>query len=226
MTSTTLWLLIRWMGSLLIGSFLVYRFRTIIRTAIGWCFPISKRMQPNFFNRMRRYTTIASLFLALLFMLLFNLTYQHFYPDEERSLQTQSLQTLPLLELPEKDVVPEETPSADQDSLADIPTVPVSAVSKNQPISYANETIVPAQTCYLQVGAFERLDYAQEHLRNWKNRTRLSVALATVPDHAPYKVLLGPFDYLDAARHHQRQYRIRAFPQPASRYHSIQFLED
>ncbi|MEM9886824.1 MAG: SPOR domain-containing protein [Bacteroidota bacterium] len=227
MTSTTLWLILRWTVGLFLASFLVYRFRKNIRTAIAWFFPISKRMQPNFFDQMRRYTAIASVVLALLLMLAFNLTYQYFTKTaSDTELLTQDLQSLSLPQIDQKPSLKKQAPPTIFDSLSTAPAAPVSTPQTTLPKAYEDAPTTFSPPYYLQVGAFQELENAQICLNNWQTHPQHSPVLATFPDHAPYKVLLGPFSHLDAARRHQRQYRIRAFPRLASYYHSIQFLKN
>jgi len=230
MTSTTIWLLARWGVGLILGAILVRRFRTPIRAAIGYCFPMKQRMNPNFFSRIQKYTAVATISLALLFAIVTNLAYLRWVqPQIETEYQMTILPPPPVFE--EKPTLLEApisttTQTENNNTLTEVtpkpkpssPPVPV----KNTPVPASYEFTNSSIPAYLQLGAFQEFANAQRLKTAWKNRSPYSTFLATLPDDTPYKVLLGPFPNLDAARRFRHQYQLSAFPRPASHYPSIQ----
>lgn len=228
MTSTTIWLFVRWGVGLILGAVLVRRFRTSIRAAIGFCFPMKQRMNPNFFSRIRKYTTIAAISLALLFAVVTNLAYQRWVqPKTETEHQMTILSPLPVpeepnlsLEIPEENELEAAPNKVLPEPQKELPTPPVEVVRSSPPPS--SYDALPSNPAYLQLGAFREPANAERLKIAWHHRSSYSTFLAILPDDTPYKVLLGPFPNLDAARRFRRQYQLSAFPQLASRYPSIQ----
>ncbi|MEM6698913.1 MAG: SPOR domain-containing protein [Bacteroidota bacterium] len=228
MTPTTIWLLVRWGVGLILGAVLVRRFRTSIRAAVGFCFPMKQRMNPNFFSRIQKYTTITAIALALLFAVVTNLAYLRWVQAQEKTENQMTI--LSPLPVPEEQPIPFSIPESGESEASsnkvfpELPeesvTPPVKVVRPAElPSSYEVASSNPA---YLQLGAFRESANAQRLKNAWSSRSSYTSYIAILPDDSPYKVLLGPFPNLDAARQFRRQYQLSAFPRLASHYPSIQ----
>ncbi|MEM8525000.1 MAG: SPOR domain-containing protein [Bacteroidota bacterium] len=227
MTSTLIYPLLRWGVGLMIGSFVAYRMRSTLRAAIGYFFPMSKRILPNFFTRLRKYTAIASVFLALLIALVLTLGFNRIFQVETSdavTLQSSSAD----LPLDLKDFAPpeaeKEVPFSNSDSVvSSVPAAAPVSTPTVRPTIYDAPTTTNEVVYYLQLGAFRDYTNAIALKQQWTARTSYSVLFATAPDASPHKVILGPFPHLDAARRFRVHHRMTAFPRAASYYHSIQF---
>lgn len=205
---------------LLTGFWIVRKLRAPLRDIVLRLMPVQYRMSESSFNIQTRISTALGIIIAIgvawglnwaVVAISDSINPPSTTPTPiptKPALQPEEVETVPFSVTPNTTpAVPTTTPSAP------IPTTPT-------PYEPSPPTIKsPSSPHYLQVEAFK------EETRAWRLKSQLeqqlaekiSLAEGLTPDHAPFKVIVGPFNSRTEALVYKRSAHLDGFPQAAHR---------
>ena len=216
----SLFLLFRITVGFLIGFALVRRFNGPLRALVVRLMPMKYRISEKSFIHQARFTTLASIAIALLIGggiyrgtdLLANRLKKEPAPILEVKTKPKPIELSPLMasQVPEepfkKPEPAEPAPATDPQTQPSPAPVIVAARPKPAPV------VITEESFFLQVSAFEEEVYAWDQKERLEKRHsgKVWVAFASA-DYIPYKVLVGPFPDRKSAMAYRRQKKLGGF---------------
>lgn len=220
--------LIRYALLLLTGFWIARKLRSPLRDIILRLMPIKYRMSESSFNIQTRLSTVLGICIAFLIAWGLNwcvneITQLFVHPGDPPTILSPTPNTKETQEKTETAPPLSLTPTISTEDVAHDPV----EKPKPQTMPIKEPTTTPtsynAPILYLQVEAFQHQALA------WRLQSRLLrtldkdvwLAKGRVPDHAPFKVLIGPFNSRAEALRYRHDTHLDAFLQPA---HNIRLL--
>jgi|GEM_PF-6895601 len=219
MPSFDLYFFLRLAVGLILGFFIVYRIKGILRALVVRSMPVRHRISEKSFLIQTRISTLLAFVLAITVALLTEWGLREAaqalgLPTTVTKTEQHDIATSPdPAPAPAPALVPEPEP-APVDTLPDTPQT-------KQPTSVATTT---EEIYYLQLYAFRRQDFAEAAQAAMSEALDQPVWLAVRPgDTEPYKIMAGPFPSRAAAVRYRKRRQLRGFPRPAE---ELQFRQD
>lgn len=220
MLAIPVWFIAQLLISLLLGIIVARILKKFTRVLITRFMPLNQRMASNFFPRLSRISTIVGLFITLAVAIPAYIgigkTSHWFQVTEKESIlatpntMKQSTQEeintsstpLPVTQIPTDYESPEPRPNPKT-------TNPRSNLTSKESAPPARVTDI----YYLQVNAFHQLNKAIQQKTRRQKQTSIAVHIAFLEkDLPPYKVVIGPFPSMEAARKFRKRKKLNGFP--------------
>ncbi|WP_373553989.1 SPOR domain-containing protein [Haliscomenobacter sp.] len=209
--------------------------RPIVRKMVVAAMPMQQRMKENFLRRLGLIAGSITIGLAMLSAGFVHLSSaKWFRPGRNQSHSaTEPLAPRLTLDRPEQPYVEvEETPPTDLNSDNNNTALPArrQALALNPLVGGGTQGFDP-QGSYLQLEAFDGLPNAQRSAEHWQHFGYAQRPQQGHPiwiaraNHGPaiYKVLLGPFQHLDAVRQYRNQQGLPGFARSGEGLSEVQY---
>lgn len=199
-----------------VGLFIGLKLSPLIRKMVLAAMPMQQRMQEHFLRRLGLIAGTVTIVLAVLSAVFVHLSTASWFKSwggrKMKTSSTQALQQPPNPGTNENEQHPDYIPQTPADEVQESTPRPqtTSLYPQHRP---ANVAFDP-QGFYLQLEAFAQLSNAQRSATYWTQQSRnpLKVYLTHAEQGlAPFKVLLGPFPNMEAARQYRQQQGIPGF---------------
>jgi len=190
--------------ALALGVFIVWQLRGMIRAAVAYFTPRQHRLNGNIYQIQKRVSTGLEIGLAILLTLLFFWGGQKGLNSLEL-VESDTTFSTPTTIIPAPEPIPE--PYAAPITIDTLP-------QRSIPLPEAQPPSMPStEQFYLQVYAFtDRLKAKAQHTY-WSENTHHTIWLGIDSgDAVPYKVLIGPFPSMAAARAYRTTHGLSGFP--------------
>lgn len=205
--------------SLAVGLLVARRLRGLIQKGVTRSIPMKDRMAEDFLNRLSNRSTIIGIVLALVLSSLSFWGLSKVWPPSKTTAvhYSSTRKADPPLQREEK-IAEKETQRPEELSLNPLktPDLDQQQVAKEEPPSPTQPQRARSGDWFIQIGAFSVEANAYDLYQSQQQQSQLRVYLAESSDlNGKWKILLGPFPSVQAARTYRDQHAIPGFPRNA-----------